>query len=116
MTQKCRAAVPNRKRPWKNGRAAGAHILQKALNDPESVFASPEAVADHPTLPLGQKVEILRRWEYDATEAAVASEEGMAGRDPDLLHRILKTLDRLTGGVDVRHVGDSKQHGLIAPR
>jgi len=62
---------------------------------------------------VAQKVEILRRWEYDAAEVAVAVEEGMPDRDDeDLLRRILLALDRLTGGLDVERSGPSKQHGL----
>jgi len=87
--------------------------LDQALFDPGSVFSSPEHLLDHPNLSVAQKVEILRRWEYDAAEVAVAVEEGMPDRDDeDLLRRILLALERLTGGLDVERSGPSKQHGL----
>lgn len=57
-------------RPW----------LEQALLDPGSVFASPEAVVDHPA------------------EIAVAEEEGMQGLDSDLLQRIILAPARPPGG------------------
>lgn len=44
--------------------------LEQALQDPASVFASPEEVAAHPGFTREQKIEILRLWEYDASRAA----------------------------------------------
>lgn len=89
--------------------------LDRALLDPTSVFASPEALAGHEDLTVEQKVEILRRWEYDASETSVATEEGMPGGDGDLLRRILLALSRLAGGLDVEQVGPTKHHGLPRP-
>ncbi|MFA9461054.1 hypothetical protein [Thiohalorhabdus methylotrophus] len=62
--------------------------MEKARRDPVSVFASPEAVRDHPTLSRAEKLELLRRWEYDARELEIAEEEGMGGGEPDILDRI----------------------------
>ena len=87
--------------------------LDRALLDPASVFASPEALADHASLTLEQKIEILRSWEYDAAELAVAEEEGMQGPENDLLQRILLALAGLTHGRDVEFVAPTKQHGLL---
>lgn len=84
----------------------------KALLDPASVFASPEEVPDRADLTKDQKIEILRRWQYDESEVAVAEEEGMVGGRPLMLRRVLLALDRLTGGVDVEHTGPTKQDGL----
>lgn len=86
--------------------------ISKACNDPASVFDGPEAVLEHAGLTTAQKIEILRRWEYDAAETSVAVEEGMPGGESDLLGRILKALNALTGGIDTEQVGSSKQHGL----
>ena len=86
--------------------------IGKACSDPASVFDGPEAVLHHAGLTEAQKIEILRRWEYDAAEADVAVEEGMPGGESDLLRRILLALDTLTGGIDTDKVGSSKQHGL----
>ena len=87
--------------------------LDQALLDPGSVFASPEALADHPNLTLEQKIEILRSWEYDDAELAVAEEEGMQGPENKLLQRILLVLAGLTHGRDVEFVAPTKQHGLL---
>ncbi len=42
--------------------------LDKALLDPASVFKTPEGVLNSHELSREQKIEILRRWEYDARE------------------------------------------------
>lgn len=86
--------------------------MDRALLDPGSVFATPEALLAYEGLSASQKIEILRRWEYDASENAVAVEEGMPGGDGDLLRNILLALGQLTGGTDVEHVGPTKQHGI----
>ena len=87
--------------------------LEQALLDPASVFASPEEVVDHPGLTLAEKIGMLRSWEYDAAEVAVAEEEGMQGPETDLLRRILLALADLTHGREVEFVAPTKQHGLI---
>jgi hypothetical protein len=87
--------------------------LDRALFDPASVFASPEVLAGHPGLTPEQKIEILRSWEYDAAELAVAEEEGMQGPENNLLQRILLVLASLTHGRDVEFVAITKQHGLL---
>jgi hypothetical protein len=79
--------------------------VERARLDPGAVFASPEAVRDDPRLAHGDKVDILRRWEYDARELSVAEEEGMGGGEPPLLDRIEAALHALTGYPDPE--GDS---------
>jgi hypothetical protein len=88
------------------------HIdYEQALLDPSSVFRRPEDVLTHPALGRDQKIEILRRWTYDASEICVATEEGMPDGNGDLLRRILVALDTLAD-VDVEHLGPTKQHGI----
>ena len=82
--------------------------MEKALLDPESVFGTPEELERHPALSKEQKIELLRRWEYDESEVEVAADEGMPGGDSKLLRRIVLALDRL--GVDA--TGPTKQEGL----
>jgi hypothetical protein len=86
--------------------------MQQALLDPGSVFATPESLLLHKGLSTQQKIEILRRWEYDASEISVAVEEGMPDGNSDLLHRILLALDQLTGGTGMEQAGPTKQHGI----
>ena len=86
--------------------------IEEANFNPTSVFESPEAVLKHTGLSQDEKIEILRRWEYDASENCVAVEEGMPDDESDLLRRILLALDKLTGGIDVEKVAPTKQHGI----
>lgn len=86
--------------------------IDQALLDPGSVFASPEAILANDGLSMQQKVEILRRWEYDASETCVATEEGMPDGESDLLRRILLALDQLSTDIDLDQVGPTKQHGI----
>ncbi len=91
---------------------SGPVDMDRALLDPGSVFATPEAVLAHAGLTQQQKIEILQRWEYDASDVAVAEEEGMPGDNGDVLRRILLALSELTDDVDVDRVGCNKQHGI----
>ncbi len=86
--------------------------LKLAQLDPGSVFSSPEQLRDHYALTREQKIEILRRWAYDASELAVAEEEGMIGGEPSQLAQILSVLDSLAGGYDVEHRPPTKQGGV----
>jgi hypothetical protein len=86
--------------------------IETAMEAPASVFATPEEVLEHSELTPAQKMEILRRWQYDAVELGVAVEEGMPGEDDGLLRRIMLALGALAGPVDVEHLGPTKQHGL----
>lgn len=86
--------------------------LQQAALDPGSVFDSPESPLSHVGLSARQKAEILRRWQYDAAEIGVATEEGMPGGENNLLQRILFALEKLPVEVDLEQVGPTKQHGV----
>ena len=86
--------------------------LEKARLDPGSVFSSPEVLKAHPGMTMEQKIEILRRWAYDASELAVAEEEGMTGGESSLLARVLEALNALTGGYDAEHSPPTKQEGV----
>jgi hypothetical protein len=76
-------------------------------------FATPEEVLTRADLTRKQKIEILKRWEYDAVEADVATEEGMPGKDESPLRRILLALSRLSAGTDVGGTDPSKQHASL---
>lgn len=86
--------------------------LEKARLDPGSIFTNPEELRDHPGLTREQKIEILRRRAYDASELAVAEEEGMVGGESSHLDQILSVLDLLAGGYDVEHSPPTKQEGV----
>lgn len=86
--------------------------FEKVLLDPASEYSGPEDVLSDQSLSIDQKIELLRRWEYNASEEAVALEEGMPGEESDLLKRILVTIGKIAGPLDLEHTGPSKQHGL----
>jgi hypothetical protein len=70
--------------------------LDQARLDPGAVFRSPEALRDHPSLPLALRIELLRRWRYDLAELSVAEEEGMGGGESAaLLQRVIDALSDL---------------------
>ena len=85
--------------------------IEKAMLDPDSIFASPDDVFGEQSLTREQKIKILRRWEYDARELEVAEEENMGGGPPDKLDEILKVLHRLDAEVDIDHSPPTKQGG-----
>lgn len=88
--------------------------LQQAYLDPGSVFATPEAVLSCETLSKEQKVEVLRRWAYDASEEEVAEEEGMPPREGSLLRSVLQALAQAAPDLDLDldRVDLTKQHGI----
>ena len=86
--------------------------LKKALLDPPSVFLTPAAVMSDETLNTAQKVEILRRWEYDACEVSVAEDEGMPARNGETLQQILNALQDLAGEMNTNETPPTKQGGL----
>jgi hypothetical protein len=49
--------------------------IEKALLNPAMVFKNPQEVVESNDLSPEQKIEILRRWEYDVRELQVADEE-----------------------------------------
>ena len=86
--------------------------LEQALLDPASVFATPEEVRDHAELTTAQKIEVLRRWEYEESEIAVAEEEGMVDGKPPVLRRVLIALEKLGAEIDMKHSPPTKQGGI----
>ena len=95
-----------------NSDSTTAIDIEQALLDPGSTFDAPEAILASEVLSDEQKIEILRRWEYDASENGVATEEGMPEAESDLLDRILVAIGQLTDNIDVEQVGPTKQHGI----
>jgi len=86
--------------------------LERARRDPRAVFVTPERLVESPDLTREQKIELLRRWEYDEREISVAEEEGMRDGEPMLLARIVSALEELTGGLDLEHTPPTKQGGV----
>jgi hypothetical protein len=87
------------------------YSYEDALLDPAAAFATPQAVVDDAGLTREQKIELLRRWQYDADEMDVAEEEGMAGGEPSRLSQVLAALKRLGATMDPEHTSPMKQDG-----
>ena len=85
--------------------------VEKALLDPGLVFKTPGEVLANNELTRAQKIEILRRWEYDVRELQVADEEGMQGPEPVTLDAVLDTLRTLGAPEDTEHSAPTKQGG-----
>jgi hypothetical protein len=72
--------------------------FQEALNDPESVYGSPERVLADPRLDREGKRAILKAWERDARALARAADEAMSGGEENMLDRVLDTLRAVSPG------------------
>lgn len=83
--------------------------LKKALLDPTLVYTNPNEVVADVDLTRDQKIEILRRWEYDAHELEVAEEEaGMAVGRPEMFDLIVEALHTLGAKRDTEHTPPTK--------
>lgn len=80
----------------------------KALENPALAFDTPEAVLTQAGLSVVQKIEILRRWKFDATEIADAEGEGMPDDKPLLERRVALALETLTDGGDAERLRPAK--------
>jgi hypothetical protein len=67
----------------------------KALENPAAQFAGPADIVAAEGLSKEQKIALLRQWEYDESEIAVATEEGMPGSESRLLQQIALALGQL---------------------
>lgn len=86
---------------------------EAAKLDPTSVFHSPAEVVDREDLSDAEKIELLRRWEYDARELEVAEEENMRADRPDsdILDEVLDCLRALNASHDPDQLAPTKQSG-----
>src|ERR687893_2953798 len=71
--------------------------LERALDDPAGLFETPDAVVHHPALTREQKIQILNRWQLDASRLEGSEAEGMRGEDAPMLHRVCIALAALLG-------------------
>ncbi len=87
--------------------------LGKAMLDPTAVFRAPEDVLQRAELTRAQKIEILRRWKFDALELQVAEEENMGSEQPsDILDQVLHALRALNASPDPEHLPPTKHGGV----
>lgn len=69
--------------------------LKQAMDDPSSVFAAPADVVHSEDVSREQKIQILRRWEYEARTLEVAQDENMMGGASSRLTEVLDALHSL---------------------
>ena len=83
--------------------------VTKAMLDPTMVFQEPKDVVASNELTRNQKIEILRRWKYDAQQLEVAEDEaGMAVRRPEMFDRVVQALHMLDLERDTEHTPPTK--------
>ena len=83
--------------------------VTKAMLDPTMVFKEPKDVVASNELTREQKIEILRRWKYDAQQLEVAEDEaGMAVRRPEMFDRVVQALHMLDLERDTEHTPPTK--------
>jgi hypothetical protein len=82
--------------------------FEKAKFSPAASFKNPQEVASSHALSRQQKIEILQRWEQDATAMEVAEEEGMPSPQLKLLQPIRDALHTLNYWPDTEHSSPSK--------
>jgi hypothetical protein len=87
--------------------------IEKALLNPAIVFKNPQEVVESNDLSRQQKIEVLRRWEYDLRELQVAEEESMTAPKPEAvtLDIVLKALHSVGAPPDVERTAPTKQGG-----
>lgn len=85
--------------------------FKKALMDPSSFYNHPQDIVKDDDLSRDQKIQLLRRWEYDARDMLVATEEGMEGQDNGTLEAVLKALKALDAGRKDETGAPTKQGG-----
>jgi len=85
--------------------------FDQALNDPATFYVSPQNILQDQGLTDTQKIQLLRRWEYDERELAVAEEENMSGGPPSRLDEILQALQQLDLTDHTDHSSPTKQGG-----
>ena len=85
--------------------------IEKALTDPAAVFKTPEELLANGDLTREQKIDVLRRWEYDLRELQVAEDEGMEGPQPVTLPAVLDALRAIGAPADMERSAPTKQGG-----
>ncbi len=69
--------------------------IDAALANPSAYFAQPQDVLTYPGLSRKLQLELLRQWEQDARQLAVAEGEGMGGGEASMLGRVSQALRAL---------------------
>ena len=85
--------------------------IDRAMNNPASVFATPEALSESSELTAEQKRAVLLQWKDQLQQLQAADDEGMrrnevaASTTDDLLERVTSMLSRVDA--DLKPVSNS---------
>lgn len=86
--------------------------IDKALLDPAQVFESPGALAATTSIDKETRIELLRRWEYDAREIQVEEDESPSTTSTsNLLNEVLDALHQLGAQPELDKAPPTKQGG-----
>ena len=72
-----------------------AKDYDQALLTPQKIFELPMEVVETESLTTEQKLKVLKRWEADATDLEVASNENMTGGESSRLGEVRKAIHDL---------------------
>ena len=87
--------------------------LRQALLNPAVVFLGPEEVLERDDLTREQKIEVLRRWKFDALQLQVADEENMpSGQSSGIVDRVLQALYALNASPNLEDSPSTKHGGI----
>ena len=87
--------------------------IEKAILDPAAIFKNPQQVIDNHDLSRDQKIEVLRRWEYDVREIQVLDDESTTAKETHAvtLDSVLNALRSLGASIDVEHTAPPSKVG-----
>ena len=82
-----------------------AKDYDQALLTPQKIFELPMEVVETESLTTRQKLKVLKRWEADATDLEVASNENMTGGESSRLGEVRRAIHDLCEreGIDEKH-------------
>jgi hypothetical protein len=72
-----------------------AKDYDQALLTPQKIFELPMEVVETESLTTQQKLKVLKRWEADATDLEVATNENMTGGESSRLGEVRKAIHDL---------------------
>jgi hypothetical protein len=72
-----------------------AKDYDKALLTPDKIFQFPMEIVDTESMTTKQKLKVLKRWEADARDMEVASDENMAGGEKSRFGEVRKAIRTL---------------------
>jgi hypothetical protein len=84
-----------------------AKDYDQALLTPQKIFELPMEVVETESLTTQQKLKVLKRWEADANDLEVASNENMTGGESSRLGEVRKAIHDLCEreGIDEKDCG-----------